>query len=1026
MIELEVFPNTGHQFFHVPLKSIAPKKSDEELRRFAIKNRGPWALWSEFAPWLLYHYAIEISPYTGEETPIIKLAIETNLGLPERGLLSGVERYNFKHAESDKSLQEAARRFQAYEKSRASDAIIYPYASIDKAKLWEDYPTKRLYLDQLSSTLPVRRKGGDTAAAEPIPLPKGLIAVHWKKPAGADPVDVDLVCDLGNTRTVALLLESPGQEHLALGRRVKILRFIPSGCPFGQAHTLPDPGKANDDYSLIDSWLILNRATFSSREPPVSEEKLFEHWERTSAAPDAPVLRVQHLPQTFVELSPALIGGGKAPEGAARTLAQVALNTDARFYLSSPKRYAWDEEPVGRRGGTYWKQIVNDPDPAVPDAFEDLRGLFRFYMDPGAVDWDWANQPTVEDFRGKPMVSSPPEYPRRDAICWFALSIIECAYRQINSAGYLSMVGRESLPRRLRQIRVTFPSGWTFEEQTRYLNQWQRAVDLFALTHLADPRPLSLRGEEGGDKPLLVERALDEAVCSQLPVLYSDVTFLGGDGQNWFQLYGRAGSATVMNVDIGGGTTDISIIRYDLKSSADGGSDRFMGHRGTTALQSTLLFRDGNSVAGDMLVKRIVEKVLLPTWLRAGGLDKFEDNPAARRALLTLLKSPANEIIAQVDPKATIKLARIVRLVFIPLVNQWLQQLTFAENYPDSPRRPLAVRQLIHPDCLKDLNELALKVIIAKAEHWGNEENLLRLRDAAHFQRWFAQLCERDEVLFPLGAQLQADSAALEACISEVFEEMFASLCPLVAQHHCDLVIASGKPSELPQMRKLLVHNLPILPQRIIQMKNFPAGDWYPFVGDDGIKINDAKTCTVAGAALYQDILNGNLQGFSIEQTGLTEYSRTYFWGLLSRGGEPGEFYRADNLLFRPSEFSSAKPWTEAENTICLERDFDLPLNCRIGRQIKQVPGVRPEPVYRLEWTPSQPHDNRPVFARVRLRWLSTLGRSERLEIAGVTPLPGQPVEINPAEVRLKLNTMLDESFWLDAPRFDADGIFNP
>jgi hypothetical protein len=1024
MIELEVFPNTGHQFFHVPLKSLAPKKSDDDLKRFVHKNRGPWEPWSEFSPWLLYQYAIEISPYTGEETPIIKLAIETNLGLPERGLLFGVERFTFKNVDKDKSEQEAQKRFQAYEKSRASDSVVYPYASLDKAKLWEDYPTKRLFLDQLSSTLPVRRRTGETAA-EPIPLPKGSVAVHWKKPAGADSVDVELNVDLGNTRTVALLLESPGQERIPLGRRVKILRFIPRGCPFSQAHTLPEPGKANDDYAIIDSWLLLHRPLFASREPPLSEEKVFEHWETESPAAGSPVLRVQHLPQTFVELSPALIGGGKAPEGAARILAQVRLNTDARFLLSSPKRYAWDDEPVGRHGGTYWKQIPNDTDPAIPDAFDDLRGLFRYYMDPGGVDWDAENQPTVDDFRGKPMVSSPAEYPRRDATCWFALSIIECAYRQINSAGYLAMVGRESLPRRLRQIRVTYPSGWTWEEQSRYLAQWQRAIDLFALTHLADPRPISLGGEHGGQKPLLVERSLDEAVCSQLPVLYSDITFLGGDGRNWFETYGRRNSTIVMNVDIGGGTTDISIIRYDRKAEAPAGADRYMGNHGTTAVQSTLLFRDGNSIAGDMLVKRIVEKVLLPIWLKAGGLDKFQDNPPARRALLTLLKSPGNEIIAQVDPKAMTKLVRVVRLVFIPLVNQWLQQLTIAENYPDSPRRPLAVKDLIHPDCLKDLNELALRVIVAKCEHWGTEDNLLRFREPRHFAEWFARLHERDDVPFPLGAQLQTDPAVLETCIDDVFEDMFASLGLLVAHNHCDLLVVSGKPSELPHMRRLLTRNLPILPQRIIQVKNFPAGDWYPFVGDDGIKINDAKTCTVAGAALYQDILNGNLQGFSIEQTAIDSFSKTYFWGLIGRNGDSADFYKSDSLLFRPADYPAAKPSDTDENSIVLERDFDLPLNCRIGRQIKQIAGVRPEPVYRLEWIPQQIHDSRPVFARVRLRWRSKLGQGERLELVSVDPLPGQSVSADPADVRLKLNTMLDESFWLDEPRFDADGIFD-
>jgi len=1023
MIELEVFPNTGHHFFHVPLKSLAPRRSDEELKRHAHRNRGPWELWSEFAPWLLYQYSVEISPYTGEETAVLKLAVESNLGLPERGLLYGVEEVSFAAAPRDAAEEASRQAALAYETARAQDAIIYPYASLDKAKLWEDYPAKRLFLDELSPTLPQRRRGNDTGTHEPIPLPPKLLAVHWKRPGGADPVDVDLIVDLGNTRTVALLLENPGQEGIPFGRRLKVLRFIPRGCPFTPSHTLPEPGKANDDYAIIDSWLVLHRPIFASREPPFSEQKVFEHWRRHSAAADAPALRIRQVPHSFVELSPALIGGGKSPEGAARTLSQVRLDTDARFYLSSPKRYAWDEEPVGRRGGTYWKQIPNDTDPGIPDAFDDLRGLFRQFMDPGGVDWDWANQPGIDDFRGKPMVDSPPEYPRRDAICWFALSILECAYRQINSAGYLATVGRESLPRQLRQVRVTYPSGWTWEEQSRYLAQWRRAVDLFALTHLADPRPVALVGNDGGQKPVLAERSLDEAVCSQLPVLYSDITFLGNDGQTWFETYGRRRGVVVMNIDIGGGTTDVSIIRYHLNRPEAEHHGR-MGHKGTTAIGSSLLFRDGTSIAGDLLVKRIVEKVLLPAWLRAGGLEKFEDNPAARRALLTLLKTPATEAIAQVDPKAVTRLVAVVRLVFIPLVNQWLQQLTLAENYPDSPPRPLVIRDLVHPKCLNELNALALKVIVAKCEHWGTEHNLMRLRDPYNFEEWSQRLIAADEVPFPMGAQLGGDPSALEGCIDDVFESMFASLGLVAARERCDLVIVSGKPSELPRMRHLLTRNLPVLPQRIIPMRNFPAGDWYPFVGDDGIRINDAKTCTVAGAALYQDILNGNLEGFSIEQ-GAPGQVQKYFWGLMGRSSSPEEFYRADNLLFRPADFSLARAAAGPEGTLALERDFDLPLNCRIGRQIKPVANVRPEPVYRLTWTPPDQHDNRPVFARVRLRWIFSPGTGERLELIAISPLPNQPAEAHPEHVRLRLNTLLDESFWLDEPRFDVDELFN-
>ena len=182
--------------------------------------------------------------------------------------------------------------------------------------------------------------------------------------------------------------------------------------------------------------------------------------------------------------------------------------------------------------------------------------------------------------------------------------------------------------------------------------------------------------------------------------------------------------------------------------------------------------------------------------------------------------------------------------------------------------------------------------------------------------------------------------------------------------------------------------------------------------------------CGVAGAALYQDILNGNLEGFSIEQ-GSAGQVQKYYWGLVGRSSVPEEFYRSDNLLFRASDYGQARPLDGAEGTVALEREFDLPLNCRIGRQIKPVANVRPEPVYRLAWSPPDQHDNRPVFARVRLRWAASAGGGERLELVSVTPLPGQSAEVQPEHVRLRLNTMLDESFWLDEPRFEVDGLFN-
>jgi hypothetical protein len=74
------------------------------------------------------------------------------------------------------------------------------------------------------------------------------------------------------------------------------------------------------------------------------------------------------------------------------------------------------------------------------------------------------------------------------------------------------------------------------------------------------------------------------------------------------------------------------------------------------------------------------------------------------------------------------------------------------------------------------------------------------------------------------------------------------SLAKYVTAFGVDLITLSGKPSELPQVKGLLEDYLPVLPQRVLQAKNYPAGDWYPM--SSNTTINDAKTVTAVGAAL--------------------------------------------------------------------------------------------------------------------------------------------------------------------------------
>jgi hypothetical protein len=960
---IKVFPNSGHQYFDIPLKELLPQKDTEFLEKLARTNNNlSWQKWSDYAPWILYRYEIQ------DDIPILRVCVETNLGTPDRGLLFEVE---------DELRPEAPEE----------EDIVNPYASNDEAQIESDYRDRLLPLTSLPN-----KEGRDLEVQ---------LEIHWVKRGGYDPVDVDLIVDLGNTRTVALLLETPGPEAASrqLRRRVQILRFIPRGMPLSFSGQGAGSSILMDDCAIIDSWMLLHRTQFHDLEPPESREKLSTfHDPVTNEKGEVIGYRTKHyLPHTFVELSPALIGGGRtSPNGARRIYAMCKLDTDARFYLGSPKRYVWDNEPQGVRGGTFWRQIPNDTDKNIPpDYFGWLGGLFRYFMDPGGKDWDIDNQPSEDDFAGLPFPKSEPSYPRRDTVCWFALSILEAAQRQINSQHYLSIAGRESLPRRLHNVRITYPAGWTHEERSCFFAQWQRAINLFTMTRFENHAPVSFGTDRsGGCRPILSDSPLDEAVCSQLPIIYSDVKSLMGDGQSWLDLYGDGESVTVMNVDIGGGTTDMAIIRYSLASAGK-------THGGNATMQTKLLFRDGCSIAGDMLVKRIIETVLLPAWMEACDKSQYEGLPDARAWVTRFFKKPTHAEFAPVDSKASIKLARIVRLVFVPLVNQWLSQLVNSAENPEGGWEKLDIGEalatnLIDNQSLDELNEILNKVIRQKARN-GTV--------------WQGTVFSKDRNTF-----IHCDKATIEKCVDDVFGNLFDHLARLAGRFDCQLAIVSGKPSELPRIKERLAKSFPLLPQRIIHMKNFPAGDWYPFSTFNDGRIVDAKTCTVVGAALYQDICNGNLPGMTMQEESDKRPSRQYYWSILPANG----VHDAEKAghIFTPADY----PRAEGETIQSAPKRIEMTLPCRIGRQIIPVPGVRPDAVYEIRYNPALPPPRTVLRAYVTLRWVSTRGEGERLELVKVENHPDCP-GIDPSDISMRLNTMLEESHWLDEPRFDLETV---
>jgi hypothetical protein len=241
----------------------------------------------------------------------------------------------------------------------------------------------------------------------------------------------------------------------------------------------------------------------------------------------------------------------------------------------------------------------------------------------------------------------------------------------------------------------------------------------------------------------------------------------------------------------------------------------------------------------------------------------------------------------------------------------------------------------------------------------------------------------------------------LRQCIEDVFRPLVQSLAKYVAAYEVDIVTLSGKPSELPQVKRILEDLLPILPQRIIQAKNYPAGDWYPMTSDN--RINDAKSVTAVGAALYQAIKNGQIDGWRITRAESEAGFRNY-WGSMPTTRNP---FRFGKVYLTPDQ-------DEATDRI--------QIGTRIGRKLLPS-AAKPEQVYRLRWRDPDKWAGHGLnaFLNVTLR-RQTRERADQIEglelVAAEGDIDGKPVSRD--DLELQLCTLEGDEFWVDTGRFEV------
>lgn len=922
MQQIFVFPNTGHHYSFVPIAKEVLSKTPK-LKQLCDQGKQGWRPLNY--PWIRGRFASK------DGTPGLWVAIESNMGTIKRG-----------------SIFEPRREVPTGDRENPT-----PYATTDVTRL-----PKGEHIVEIK--MPV-----DGVTTEVVSF-----QVVWKEPAAVEPINVDLVIDFGNTRSVVLALEDVASQGGKLTAVCRPIRFMKQGWDYQE---LKGEDRAKDTSQIIDSWFVLHETMFSDSEPPAPGFTPVTEIEEEQTTVKGGLLKsdtiqkryfaTARVPQMFVELSPVVMG-----DAARDILATINLKDGGNYSLSSPKRYAWDRDPVGRDGVSCWTMVLNrwNPESRSIHRLPQLGGsMFRFLPLDGR-DWNISSPPNEEEEQARRPRARPEQatYSRGDAMIWAALHILESSYRQITSEEWSS--GNQGfIPRRLRRILVTYPSGWSEPEKDAYQSRWQRAIDIFSLSRLMSRKQVA----EGGDTPELI-MDLDEAVASQLPFVYSEIRRMGNVGENWINLVGRVGSekkakVRLMTIDIGGGTTDMAVVQYGDSLQGEG-----------VNLDAELLFRDSVSTAGDAIVKEIIEKVLLPS---IGERFRDDEIKAEQFENFFLNHDTSDELKA--------KWSRITKLVLVPIVRQWLQDLAKgAYGCPDtglgwSPDRILGSEgRLVDICALDELN------LFARESSLG--EDILQDSEPIEF----------------LPEQV-AD------CVKRVLLPVIQALAKYVCAFDVDLVTLSGKPSELPQVRELLEELLPIECHRIIQAKNFMAGDWYPMSSDN--RINDAKTVTAVGAALYQAVRNGKIDGWKINRSTqpppkASGHFDSYWVAMPKRGNRS-----RTNPYFTNG--------ADADETV---EDLQIMIGTRIGRM--RFREAKPEQVYRFRWTEQgKPKDgaiNQILKVTLQRFYENPSDEIEQLRLVKVESSGSgehREYEIG-VDVELQPCTLDDEEFWLDSGKFEV------
>lgn len=627
-------------------------------------------------------------------------------------------------------------------------------------------------------------------------------------------IPVDLVLDVGNSRTCGIVVEDHKQDNTALRQNYVL-----------QLRDLSQPEQVYNQAFV--SRVEFAQASFGKR-----------NWLAQSGHVNA-----------FIW--PSWVRVGQEAE----RLASLRRGTEGTTGLSSPKRYLWDQNEY--QHGWRFSHLFDRSDVERP---VDTRPLNVLVNDQGEALY-------TLDEEDRDTVFSPC-YSRSSLMTFMLVETLAQALLQINSPAQRMRQGHANKARILRNIVLTVPPGMPLAERSILQERLGQAVGLLWKSmewYEGDENPFKFDPSSGDvlHVPLPNFRVeWDEATCSQLVYLYTEIVEnFSGHADEFFDLMASPDKVerkklTVGTIDIGGGTTDIVINDYSLTAPNQDPATALGSGAGTDTIYPLQRFRDSFKVAGDDILLDVIQQYVL----RALTLALREADVQDVEAFLSRICSMENN-----DARKQVLRQQLTLQVFVPLGLTLLKH--YEEYEPEQGRTQartvrwgdllefegLAVASTPDADGVQAPEDTADDVDDAdSAEHALAPAKTKVAQQVIDYVMQELRLHTGRDCKFDISqVAMKIDPASLHAAFMAGklnINTPLRAICEVLSHYQCDVILLAGRPSRLPGVQAYVRSYLPASPSRIVPMQNYRTGGWYPF--NHNGRISDPKSTASVGAML--------------------------------------------------------------------------------------------------------------------------------------------------------------------------------